>query len=115
MAKTPSKNDSSNELKGVAVTCIRPPVASSTKWTKGLKVAFVSAKEAFGATRSMESDTFDNSMYAPHPISEITGCNLISSVLTFCAMSGEVKLALRPTTVKGKVGQVLYVTEVTTP
>jgi len=72
-----------------------PPVASATYWANGRKVVLASAQETFGAARVAVKDELDAVMYPPQPASEMVGCNLINLVVTFRAMAGEVKLAVR--------------------
>ena len=58
-------------------------MASSTYWTNGRIVALTSAKEMFGAPRTAEKDKLDKPIYPPQPASEMVGCSLMNSVVTF--------------------------------
>ena len=92
-----------------------PPVASVMYWENGRKVVLVSAQEIFGAAKVNVKDELEAVTYPPQPAAEMVGWNLINSVVTFRAMSGDVKLADMKAMVKGKIGWVRYVAEVTMP
>ena len=65
----------------------------------------VSAQEIFGAPKVAVKDELEAVTYPPQPAAEIVGGHfLINSVLTFKAMSGDVKLADMNAMVKGKIG-----------
>ena len=49
-------------------------------------------------------DELEAVTYPPQPAAEMVGGHLINSVLTFKAMSGDVKLADMNAMVKGKIG-----------
>ena len=62
----------------------------------------VSVQEIFGAPKVAVKDELEAVTYPPQP--EMVKRNLINSVVTFRAMSGDVKLADMKAMVKGKIG-----------
>ena len=64
----------------------------------------VSVQEIFGAPKVAVKDELEAVTYPAQPAAEMVGGHLINSVLTFKAMSGDVKLADMNAMVKGKIG-----------
>ena len=70
----------------------------------GRKVVLVSAQEIFEAPKVAVKDELGWIRHCLQPAAEMVGGHLINSVLTFKAMSGDVKLADMNAMVKGKIG-----------